>query len=109
MPDSSQPSPIPWRYGELVTFAPAEQWWALVEIGLGRTYRQKIAGWGTYSAGGKLHVVPMVAGGSGLSPAPSWVGYVGMWHDGQTICDCGNTGGDVHDPWWCYRCAAEIS
>lgn len=117
MPDSSQPSPLPWRYGELVTFAPAEHWWALYGVtgtegghAANRTFRVKVAGWGTYLAGGKIHVIAMVAGDANgeIEPAAADPYYRRLWHDGETICDCGNAGGDVCDPWWCDRCAAAI-
>lgn len=118
MDTKDSPTPTaPWR-GELTAFTPATGWWATYHLRgtidgrpTTRTYRRKIAGWGTYLAAGRLHILAMVAGDGTdhLIPAEA-AGDVGdLWHDGESICDCGNTGGDVLDPWWCPTCAAEIS
>lgn len=107
----------PWRNGALTSFTPCDQWWATYRIDgsedgrpAHRTFRIKVAGWGTYNSHGRLHVVAMVASlDSGeLEPVSNVPYFLRLWHDGETICDCGSSGGEITDPWWCDRCAATI-
>lgn len=102
----------------IVNVVPAPGWWVLYSSdrsGERRTWRVKVAAWGTFTGGPDLwNVVALVAGETDeLIPARDRgaSGVETLWHDGESWCTCQrywHNPRDVDDYKWCEKCAGEI-